>query len=132
MCNQNKGDGIMENSVMKTVGREAGEAAAAIQNALADKKISLVEGIDIAKEFGTLGFVAITRRSELKTVFSDGVQQDELEDIRAGFVEGYDVADDVSEEKVEGIFNGVMKTLEGIVSMFDDKSAPEVAPAVTE
>jgi len=109
---------MSEDSVLYIVGKEAGEAIAAIQNALADKKVSLAEGIDIAKEIGTLALPVVSRRAELVAAIKDGVDLAEQEDFKAGFLAGYDVEDDATEAHVEEVFAGAVTVVGGLVRIF--------------
>ena len=117
---------MSEENTMHKIGKEMGEAAASIQNALADKKVSFAEGIDIAKEIGTLGFVAVKNRDELGANFKDGLDETEITDLKAGFAEGYDIEADGLEATVEAGFNAALSILNGVAMLFikDDEETP--------
>jgi len=116
-----------EENVMFQIGKEMGEAASSIQNALADKKVSFGEGVDIAKEIGTLGFVAVKNHEELGDKFKDGLNETETADLKAGFAEGYDIEADSLEATVEAGFNAALSILNGVAMLFikdNDEEAP--------
>ena len=116
---------MSEQNIMFQVGKEMGEAASSIQNALADKKVTLGEGIDIAKEIGTLGFVAVKNHAELGANFKDGLNETETTDLKTGFAEGYDIEPDGLEATVESGFNAALSILNGVAMLFvKDDEAP--------
>lgn len=118
---------MSEESTMYTIGKEMGEAAAAVQNALADKKVSVAEGIGIAKELGTLGFVAVKNRDELGAGFKDGLDETEIADLKEGFAAGYDITSDDLEATVEAGFNAALSIVNGVAGLFinaDDDETP--------
>lgn len=108
---------MSEASAVFVVGKEAGELAASIQNALADKKVNLAEGIDIAKEVGTLAVAVMKNKDELR-----GVKLTEQTgyDLMAGIREGYDIADDETEAHVEAVLEGAANIVLGIVLILKD------------
>jgi len=118
---------MTEDSILYIIGKESGEAIASIQNALSDKKVSLSEGIGMAKEIGTLVMPIVTRRAELVAAVKDGVDLAEQEDFKAGFIAGYDIEDDATEERVEAVFAGIVTVVGGLVRIFvkPDEEAAE-------
>ncbi len=107
-----------EETVMFKIGCEMGEAVSSVQNALADKKVGLTEGIDIAKEIGTFGYVAVKNREALAAGFKDGLSDNELDDLKGGFVKGYDIESDELEATIESGFSAAMTIIDGVVSLF--------------
>lgn len=115
---------MSEDSIMYSIGKEMGEAAASVQNALSDKKVSLAEGIDIAKEIGTLGYVAVKNHEALGEGFKDGLDSEESADLKAGFAAGYDIESDDLEATVETGFNAALSIVNGVAALFikDDEA----------
>lgn len=104
--------------ILYTIGKEAGEAVASIQNALDDGKFSVMDGVNVAKEIGTLALPIVTNREELVAAVKDGIDLAEQEDFKAGFLEGYDVTNDELEARVEEVFAGVVTVVGGLVRIF--------------
>lgn len=109
----------MNESVVYAVGKELGEAVSAVQVALSDKKVNLSEGIDIAKELGTLGFVAVKNHEALGATFKDGLNATEAADLKAGFEDGYEV-ESATEQTVEAAFGAAVTIINGIAGLFID------------
>ena len=109
---------MSEENILKVIGREAGEAVASIQNALDDGKFGLADGIDVAKEVGTLVLPIISRREELVAAVKDGIDLAEEGEFKEGFLAGYDVTNDELESTVENVFSGVVTVVSGLVRIF--------------
>ena len=61
--------------------------------------------------------------ADLKAAFSDGIDAEEVQEIKAGLLEGYDLSDDTTEAAQEYIVEKAITVIEAIVNFFDkDKS----------
>jgi hypothetical protein len=110
-------------SIMYRVGKESGEAAAAIIESLADKKIKFGEGVGIAKELAGLVMIAIANHTELATRLKDGISDEESEELSEGFHEGFDLQNDLAESEVEEYFGLVLNLIDSIVQLVNKAAA---------
>ena len=124
-----------DETLMFGIGRELGEAAASIQNALADKKIDVGESIDMGKELVTLILFTMKTREHLVKAFENGLDDMESADIKAGFAVGYALTNPASEETIERMANAAIMIIAGISIFVDvklDHDAANKAAVVAE
>ena len=116
----------MDENKLFTLGKELGEVASTINTAMADKKISLVDGIAIGKEIAQLGIFAVKHRELLVESFGNGISVDERNDLNAGFKEGYEDPTGETENLVELMFEAALSIATGISIFVDVKRAKEL------
>ena len=104
--------------IMFKVGKESGEAVASIVNALEDKNIHTREWVDIGKEAATLIIVVAKNYKEIGQSFKDGISDQEQEELREGFAEGFNLNDDQTEEKVETYFDLALEIITSLANLF--------------
>lgn len=119
---------MSDTSIMYDLGLELGEAGSSIAKALADGKVSTMEGIDMAKEIGTLGYCIFKNRSEFGADFKDGLDELEAAELKNGFFTGFDRAESIDEDVVEGVFETAMEVAVAASKFF--VKTEEATPAV--
>lgn len=92
---------MRETTIIFDLGKEIGEAAGSVVDAFADGKVSLVEGLEMGKELGTLALCAYKNRGIIGSNFRDGISEAEESELGSGFKVGFDVENDLAEEQVE-------------------------------
>jgi hypothetical protein len=130
----------MEEGKLFQLGKELGEVASSITDSLEDNKISIMEGVGIAKEMGQLGLFGYKHREELIGYFKDGIDIYEKTELYNGFKEGYEVECEKIEELVETMFDGALHIATGISILFDvrtqkklmDNEEEEATPEVDD
>jgi len=108
-----------EENVLYVVGKKIGSLLSTIWESWNDdKKISWIEIGGVALSGGALLINVFGNFQELKAVLGDGVDSDELDILKAGLLEGYDLDDDETEETQELIINKAVSVVRSIVDFF--------------
>jgi hypothetical protein len=121
---------VNKDSIMFGLGKNLGETASVTQVALADGKVTLGEGMNMGKSFGVMVFDIIRHRSELGIDLKDGMDDEELENLKAGFDEGYEIPSDATEAIVEETFAAVVMIVNGVFKMVAGSKKAVPAPVV--
>ena len=108
----------MKENVMGRLGVEVGEAVAAVVRAVADGKVTAMEGVGIGKEILTLGLEVFQNRKELGEGFADGLDAQEAADLHEGFCLGFDPGDTCDETRVEHYFGVALELISTLSLLF--------------
>lgn len=109
-------------SVLYVAGKELGALAAAIQNGLDDKKLTLAEDIDIGKKLVAVALDTFKNRAELGANFKDNLDEAEQADLESGFKDGYVLTNPASEAAVETALQYGLSIMSGIAGLFIKKA----------
>jgi len=92
---------VNNESALYKAGEKIGKFVAKTQDALEDKHISTTEWVGIGGALGSAALSIVQNREELGADLADGMNDQEMANIKAGFVSGYDIEDDTLESTVE-------------------------------
>lgn len=121
---------------LKSVSKKVGTLISNIVAALGDKKVSMVEGLGIFKDFSVLAWDIFSKRNELAEAIMDGVDLQEKAAFVDGFVEGFDLDADELEQSIESYAAIGAQLIVTIANVFllrkneeeDEDEAPVDAP----
>jgi hypothetical protein len=113
----------MEDNVLYQVGNKIGATLAKIWDSWSDDKhISWVEAGGVVLSGGSLVINIFSNFAELKSVVVDGIDSDELEQLEAGLLNGYDLHDNEDEAVQEAIVSKAILLIKSVISFFTKDS----------
>lgn len=99
---------------LKKLGEELGAVAGSVAKALADKKVSLAEGINMGTETAKFGIFVVSNRDAIVDPLKDGLNEVEASALMEGFNAGFSAETGELEADIEAYFEGAVGIATGI------------------